>query len=255
MSAYALVLKWKRAWFESIRTRKLTRLLQDLDNHLTNVEILYGPPSGPGPVLVLSPHPDDESIGCGGTLALLARQGIPVDVAFLTSGNLAGDAAYAAVREEECRQAARLLDVRELIFLHAQDGELHLQPWLFTPVADLIEKGQYRIVFCPWPYDGHSDHSALFRILQQALARLTVAPAVWLYEVWAPLMANRLVDIDAVLDVKRQAIDCHRSQVQDIDYTGKFLALASYRSLNCRPAKHAEAFLVCTPAMIAKIGT
>ena len=242
----------KRLYFESLRKNRLTRTIQDLDNYLTNVEILSGLPSAKN-ALVLSPHPDDESIGCGGALALLSQAGTQVDVAFLSSGAVSGDLKTAARREDEARAAAKVLGLHELHFLRGQDGDLHLQPWLSDSVQALLEKKTYSLLFCPWPLDGQSDHAAAFRIFRNALRRANLVAEVWLYEVWAPLLANRVVNIDSVIEVKRQAIDSHASQVSNINYTEKFLALAAYRSLICRPGNYAEAFFACNGALLESL--
>jgi len=239
-----LAKKIKRKWFSHIRTNKLARWVRNLDNYLENTEIRPGLPETVGQTLVLSPHPDDESIGCGGTLALLTSRGAKVEVAFLTSGAPKHDHEMRDQRRSEAKAAADVLGLRGLQFLDGQDGELHLQIDLSNAVRQLLEKGKHRFVFCPWPHDGHSDHQAAFKILMRALEGTDYSPEIWLYEVWSPLPANRIVNIDSVIDLKRKAINAHASQIAGIEYTDKFVSLSQYRSLICRPANHAEAFLV-----------
>ena len=79
-------------------------------------------------ILVLSPHPDDEAIGCGGTLLRHVGQGDNVRVVFLTSGEKGGhgrsEADTLRVREQEAREAARILGVRQQEFWREPDGAL-----------------------------------------------------------------------------------------------------------------------------------
>ena len=78
--------------------------------------------------LVLAPHPDDETLGCGGTLRLLLMADKRVKVVFLTSGEKAfrssNQQEYALLREREAEKALRVLGVSEYEFLRFPDREL-----------------------------------------------------------------------------------------------------------------------------------
>ncbi len=144
-------------------------------------------------VLVIAPHPDDETIGCGGTLCRHARQGDRVGVVYLTSGELGlkqlpRDKAW-AVREREARRAADILGVRPLQFLRLPDWFVGdslkaaarlLRPWL------LAEKPQ--LIYVPHEAEWHPDHQAAFRLLRLLLQTDRIPrPEVRAYEVWTPL--------------------------------------------------------------------
>ncbi|MCK9232707.1 MAG: PIG-L family deacetylase, partial [Syntrophales bacterium] len=79
-------------------------------------------------ILVAAPHPDDEWIGCGGSLLKHIRRGNPVTVVYMTSGEAGGlgrtREALAAVREAEAREAAAFAGITDLIFLGNPDGYL-----------------------------------------------------------------------------------------------------------------------------------
>jgi N-acetylglucosamine malate deacetylase 1 len=206
-----------------------------------------------GDVLVLAPHPDDESLGCGGTLRLLTQAGAAVDVAFLTRGENGvpalqehserAQARLAVTRESEARAACAILGVREVEFLSGIDGGLSNQPHLAHSLAGLLGEGKYKRIFAPWYGEAHPDHVATFRLLQRAVRAAEVTPAIWLYEVWTPLAPTDYVPIDATIDAKRAAIEKHQSQLACLDYLNAFLGLAAYRAMFCAPAKYAEAFL------------
>ena len=76
-------------------------------------------------VLVIAPHPDDESIGCGGALCLHSRRGDRSSVVYLTSGELGlkhlprHDAWL--TREREAAQAAKILGIARMFFLRLAD--------------------------------------------------------------------------------------------------------------------------------------
>jgi LmbE family N-acetylglucosaminyl deacetylase len=204
-------------------------------------------------VLVLSPHPDDESLGCGGTIRLLAERGVHVDVVYMTCGEEgaempgllsdAGRRELADTRMAEARKACSLLGVQEVDFLQGADGKLIEQPHLVEPLRERLNGRRYDRVFCPWPQEKHPDHAATFRLLQQALRGQDAPPQLWLYEVWTPLQPTICVPIDGTIDAKLAAIQAHESQLKCFDYLSAFRGLAAYRSLFSPGARYAEAFI------------
>src|SRR5688572_26076441 len=125
-------------------------------------------------VLVIAPHPDDESIGCGGALCLHARRGDRITVVYLTSGELGlkhlprQEAWH--LREREARRAAKILGIARLFFLRLADwfvsdavakGAAKLRPILRRAKPDLI--------YVPHEQDWHPDHKAALPMLRAAL--------------------------------------------------------------------------------------
>lgn len=204
-------------------------------------------------ILVLAPHPDDESLGCGGTIKLLTQAGMQVDVVLMTRGENGFDAPgvqpatvheqLAVKREAEARAACDILGVRSVEFLNGIDGGLIHQPHLVKSLASLLQMGNYQRIFAPWYGEAHLDHTATFRILQRTLAEIATRPAIWLYEIWTPLVPTDHVPIDATMAAKREAIAQHQSQLECLDYMSAFVGLAAYRALACPPSSYAEAFL------------
>jgi LmbE family N-acetylglucosaminyl deacetylase len=215
----------------------------------------FSPPNpGTRPVLVLAPHPDDESLGCGGTIRLLTSSGVPVEVVYLTHGELgaevpenvgaAGAAQLAEVRTREALAACRILGVAQVDFLNGRDSQLTVEPHLVEALVRRLAATEYQRVFCPWLRERHPDHAATFEIYRQALAQGKPLDT-WLYEVWTPLPANVFVPIDGTIQDKLAAIQAHESQLACLNYLSAFQGLAAYRSLFCPPSQYAEAFRVC----------
>jgi LmbE family N-acetylglucosaminyl deacetylase len=206
-------------------------------------------------VLVLAPHPDDETFGCGGTIRMLADSGVAVDVAFMTRGEMGVENGaeqsaqsrreLAAVRTNEALAACEILGVRQVRFLDGADTRLAEQPHLAEVIAGLLNETLYQRVFCPWPQDSHDDHQATFKLLRQATSGRPWPIQFWLYEVWKPLPANTVVPIDGTVQSKRLAIEQYQSQLAQLNYQEGFLGLAAYRSLFCPATRYAEGFLVC----------
>lgn len=208
----------------------------------------------PQEILVLAPHPDDETFGCGGTLKLLSDAGALIDVLFLTRGELGTETnipdtldlqfALAATRTQEAADACSTLGVRHTYFLNGSDGKLAQQTALVAELCGVLQHS-YRRIFCPHAGETHPDHRATFALLRTAARQLALRSEVWLYEVWTPLLANMFVPIDHVIEQKLAAMQCHRSQLAILDYSLAFQGLARYRALFSPPSKFAEAFFVC----------
>jgi LmbE family N-acetylglucosaminyl deacetylase len=130
-------------------------------------------------------HPDDESLGCGGTLAKYAAEGIETFVVTANRGQLGwnrpaeeypGPEALGAIREGELRAAAGILGLKELTLLDYQDGQLAQADAL---EATGILAGHIRrirphviITFDPFGAYGHPDHIA---VCQWATAAVVAA--------------------------------------------------------------------------------
>jgi len=212
-------------------------------------------PNGKPRTLVLAPHPDDESLACGGTVKLITSGGGAVDILYMTKGergffpNVQPSQSQmmelAARRQAEAREACRILGIEKIAFLLGPDGMVHAHPELAEPILAAFVAHHYRIVFCPWPFDGHPDHAATYALLHNVLARYAQEVEVWLYEVWTPVPANRFICIDSTIAVKMEAFNAHTSQSSMLNYEDAFTGLARYRSLFCPPARYAEAFYNC----------
>lgn len=201
-------------------------------------------------VAVLAAHPDDESMGCAGTVALLRRRGVPVVAAFATDGEATrGSAARpettGRLRRAEAEAACHRLDVVDVRFWGLPDGGLAADTAALTHRVTELARGRDGL-FLPWFLDGHPDHEALSAAL--AAADLPPSLEVWGYETWVPLPANRVVDITTVWEQKRAALAAHRTAAQAFDVEAA-LGLNRWRSIHGLMGRgYAEAFLAAPAA-------
>ena len=199
-------------------------------------------------VLVVAPHPDDESIGCGGALCVHADDGAAVSAVFMTSGEagLASMPAYEArrLREAEAVSAAEILGIARLEFLRLPDWSLgeHTDAAVENLTA-LLDAAQPDIIYVPNPKDAHPDHRAAAVAVHDAVSRWHGAPQLLAYEVWTPLGAyDTVVDVSAHMDRKLAAIRCHRSQLTKVDFVRATRALNDYRGAIDARYEFAEVF-------------
>ncbi len=246
-------------------TGGVSRLVDGTSALWTEAQIVPPPLDRPpgARVLVLAPHMDDETLGCGGSLYRHVLAGESVTIAYLTDGRKGDPAlnaralppdererledALAAARREEARGAAEILGVRDLRFLDNRDQELCLTPHTRQQVRELLEELKPDLVYLPFPTDYHPDHRATNRILLAALsvARGIESPLCCGYEVWAPIEPNCLVDITSVAERKQRALAQFASQMATIDYSRCIMGLHAYRSMvHLHGRGFAEAFVL-----------
>ena len=200
-------------------------------------------------VLVIAPHPDDETIGCGGALCLHARRGDRIIGVYLTSGelglkHLSRQDAW-LVREREAARAAKILGVVRMVFLRLAD-------WF---VGDDIEKGAAKLtpilkrakpdlIYLPHEQEWHPDHKAALPIVRAALKdSRALTPGLRGYEVWTPLTAHDHVeDISAVMPRKLRALRAHKSQLEEFDYVRAVTGLNQFRGALAARRPFAEVF-------------
>ena len=215
--------------------------------------------AGPRPVLVLAPHPDDESLGCGGLIAQACAAGLDVRVAVLTDGVMShpNSRAYPAarlrcVREAEAAEAVACLGLPSgrLLFLGYPDARAPRRGRALREAGDrlaaLLRAHGIGTVVASWRHDPHCDHLAAHRIARRA-CRLAGARHLS-YAVWGwtlppartlprtPVRGWRL-DVASELPLKRRAIACHRSQTTALiaDDPAGFTVPPALLEVCCRP--------------------
>jgi LmbE family N-acetylglucosaminyl deacetylase len=222
-------------------------------------------------LVVVAPHPDDESIGCGGLVALWASAGREAGVVFLTEGEsgaaeLRDPALPAAERDAlRCELRARRRAEAEAalsllgaagVWLDGADGALYRDEGrLAARLAEHWRAHPPDLIAAPDPGDRHADHAVAARIVAGAAARaLPMTTPVLAYEVWSPAPVNVVLDITGVEEIKWRAIASHRSQTSTTDYVGAASALNRYRAITAgQPDGHAEGFRRTTAKGYAEI--
>ena len=202
-------------------------------------------------VLVIAPHPDDESIGCGGALSLHGLNGDRVTAVFLTSGELglkklAHQKAW-EIREEEARRAGKILGLAKLFFLRQRDWTLRDHViGTATALGAILKREMPALIYLPHPSDWHPDHQATWPIVRTALKRSGIpAPKIRAYEVWAPIgQIDEVQDISGVMSRKMRAVRAHRSQLGDFDYVRAVRGLNQYRGALLAKSRYAEVFQI-----------
>ena len=210
-------------------------------------------------VLVVAPHGDDEVIGCGGSVARLAKRGAQVTVVVVTERERsAAERADPAERfEAESRRAADVLGIGEVVHLGVPDRDVRSDRALLTALVGAIRRTRPDAGFLPHPGERDEVHAAVSAAALQAVWMAAspyfpeqgeaVAPAdlVLGYEVWTPIAEPAFVqDISDVLAQKVEAMRAYESQTAVTDFPAAIQGLAAYRGAMLGGTAFAEAFSV-----------
>lgn len=178
-------------------------------------------------VLAVGAHPDDLELGCGGTVALLARAGRRVGIVHLTRGE-SGTRGSAERRRAEAEAAAEVLGASALTFLDCGDGRLRHGEAEEDAMIEVVRRNRPDLVLAPAPGDRHPDHGRAHRLVADSCfyaglvgRRLAgagdLAPhrpaALFAYMQHDPFDVSLVVDVSTVWEVKQRALDCYESQL------------------------------------------
>ncbi len=189
-----------------------------------------------GPVLVLASHPDDEVLGCGGTIARLAQDGVDVDIAILGEGVTSryadrdeADLEVVARLHDTSRRVGELLGARSVELFGLPDNRFDTVPLLdvVKVIEELVERLRPATLFTQAGGDLNVDHAVLFRAALTATRPVAGHPVrrVYAYEVmssteWAfgqfelAFQPNLFVDIAATLERKVEAMQLYESEAR-----------------------------------------
>jgi LmbE family N-acetylglucosaminyl deacetylase len=195
--------------------------------------------TGDAPFVVLSPHPDDETLGLGGLIRQARDVGQRVVVVVLTdgAGSHTNSAAYPASRLIALRKQ-ELFDASQILGLDAGDLHHFDQPDAGAPssgpafdqavndLADILRRTGACNLFVTWRHDPHRDHSAAAAVAEAAVD-LCPSVGLWAYPIWGwhldldtsiPIdsPSGYRIDITREREVKARAIAAHRSQMTDL---------------------------------------
>ncbi|MFD2287056.1 methyltransferase domain-containing protein [Pedobacter petrophilus] len=189
--------------------------------------------------LVLAPHPDDESLGCGGLISTLVEKDCAIQVILTTDGSQSHprSVAYPPKQIADLRKTELVVALEHLglgadnLFCYeskdsampalGEDGFNELSQKLANDLSSFLPQ----LILVPYELDPHRDHRATFQLLFAALKKVPdYKPKIWEYPIWLyekavendwPQLESgelKCLDITRHLGQKRAAIDAHQTQ-------------------------------------------
>jgi len=221
-------------------------------------------------ILCISAHPDDNEFTIGGSVARWAREGRHVTFCLVTTGGAGvnehtpSSDGLIPIRERETHAAARILGVKDVVFLGYVDGMLEPTLAMRRDLTRVIRRVRPDVVVCSDPtvrfygneYMNHPDHRAVASAALDAVFPSSETSAIFPELLAEGLKAHKVkqvfiagaldpdvfVDIGATLATKCRALKAHRSQVGKGEWVEQLLTAWALRDGKRGGVRHAEAF-------------
>lgn len=187
-------------------------------------------------VLVIAAHPDDELLGCGGTVALHARRGDRVTACILCEGESLRYGAEGVNQRSHTERAAEVLgvaDVRNFGFPDQRLDTFTLTE-IITPLERLVREVRPQVIYCQHGGDVNLDHQLVFKavlvatrpteeFIESVYAFDTASSTEWAFP--RTFVPDTWVDISSTLETKLRAMACYESEVRDYPHPRSIEAL------------------------------
>lgn len=191
-------------------------------------------------ILVVAAHPDDEVLGCGGTMARLANEGNDVRITILAEGMTSRYRQREQANQNElehlhsnAQQAADKVRAKELVLCKLPDNRLDTVPLLEVVklVEGLIEKFKPAVIYTHHPGDLNVDHGVVHRAVltatrpvpgqgvREVYAFEVPSSTEWAFQRLEPsFRPNVFVDIGATLEAKVAALACYDTETREFPH-------------------------------------
>jgi LmbE family N-acetylglucosaminyl deacetylase len=200
-------------------------------------------------ILIVAAHPDDELLGCGGTIARLSREGHNVSVTILGEGITSrfsnrnqADPKLVRALQDCSRKVGQMLGVKDLTFYQLPDNRFDTVPLLdiIKPIENLIANLKPQVVYTHLAGDLNIDHAIVNRAVLTA-TRPPAAPTVktiyafevassseWTFQSLNPVFRpNTFVDISTTLETKIEAMKIYETETRSFPHPRSTKALIS----------------------------
>lgn len=217
-------------------------------------------------ILIISPHQDDEVIGCGGTIVKHHKKGDRVWVVYITTGwlgipKIKSKKEAARIREKEARNACKILGVEKVIFMREEDRNISESGKVIQKLIKIIREIKPNLIYAPHPEEKDIEHRITYEITKEAswLSKSPYLPnlgnptksieAIYLYEVWTPMKDFFIKeDITSVINIKTKALLAYKSQTEYLNLINAIIGLNMYRgSMVGTTKRFAEVFQIEKP--------
>ncbi|OBX25522.1 GlcNAc-PI de-N-acetylase [Gelidibacter algens] len=241
---------------KQVQTQYLDRAITNTsfsynDIELTSVSELLAPKNST--ILVLSPHPDDELVGCGGTLLALAEAGANIHVLQMTEGVTCSglknenEAIKRTVRWEEAKAVANGFGFIQCYWSTNTDAELINSNENRDKLHSLLHNLKPELIFVPSDLDHHPEHQVAFQLFSEVRKQYLSEIIVLKYPVWGTLNTiTHAIDVTNYSQEVLEAMYLYKTAMKAEDYNARLQTLWAYQSLlvNGTSEKHVEVFSI-----------
>lgn len=254
------ILRYLRNLVSVVKYLRLQGVLTALASDAAYAQLIR--PLGQRP-LILSGHPGDEVMALGGTMAGYLKRGIPLKVLTFTAGRHGTNTGRLSKplgprRKKEQLAAFAILGDPIALVSWDLDEKFLVDEALVQRLLEQVDEYNPDIIYAPSLLDSHPDsqsiNRALIAVLQQLPSPRLKGILVAQYELWTPMVPNKILNINDFEDLKKKAIECHESQLLCRDYLGAMVGLNRYRAAMLGAGTSAEAFYVTSAQQYSLLG-
>ncbi len=209
-------------------------MIDSLEGTAWDPKVMNVPPGNR--FLVISPHPDDDAIGCMGTLLKLHDNGSEIRTLYasIQTGNFTPDERLSEIKAAITESDILNYRLNKAPFPNSADLKSIISDEIYTFEPDTI--------LVPSPFENHDEHLRAFHAVADLLEN-NENISVLMYEVWGALMPNLVVPISETMEKKLSVIRMHGTQTDDIDYVRMVRGINEYRAAMNRLSGYAESFM------------
>lgn len=203
--------------------------------------------------LMVCPHPDDEMLGCGGTLIKYSDY---FDCICMASSGVKTESidaeSRANLRIEEFNKVMQALNIKNywIFRTFGVPPMINQIENLFKEYCSVLDTKKYDYIFLPHPKDNHEEHNFITNDLFKRILKKNGYKKdlkIVFYEVWSPILnPNYYEDISSVVYKKQDILNLYQSQWVKYNLIPRIIGLNQYRGVNANNADYAEAFKVIT---------
>ena len=214
-------------------------------------------------ILVISPHWDDGTAGCGGTLCRYAALGAQIHILLLTCGsNMHVDVddikgkTLASMRVNELKNAMEIMGINQesLITWEEPEQGLQVNSLLLKKLESLLRELRPDLCFIPSPYEYHPDHIAASHLFIHLVPWLSWEMSIAFYENQPLPRVNLIVDITKVAEQKKMALSIFNSQLKQKNHKKQIMGLNTFRARSLpSDVNAAEAFRFFSGSEVKKM--
>jgi LmbE family N-acetylglucosaminyl deacetylase len=187
-------------------------------------------------VLVIAAHPDDEVLGCGGTVALHTRHGHETTTLIVCEGESLRYGNGTVKLTSHSMSAAEKLGVKDVRLLGFPDQKLDTLTLtqIITPIEKIVQEIKPHVIYCQHGEDINLDHQLVFKaVLVATRPTVTSVTAVYSFDTassteWAyprTFVPDTWVDISSTLKIKLQAMSCYETELREYPHPRSLRAL------------------------------
>lgn len=210
-------------------------------------------------VLTIAVHPDDETLGCGGTL--LKHKANGDEIHWLICTTIENSHSYYKQREKEIEKVSYLYDFKSVYNLRLKTARVdeYSMSKLIEKISNIINKIKPNIIYLPFKGDVHSDHRKIFEASYSCTKafRYPFVKKIYMMETlseteFAPstkedsFIPNVFIDISDFMDKKLEIVKVFKSEIEEHPFPRSIKnikALATFRGASAG-AKYAESFIL-----------